>query len=39
MVTTCFGQHHQVLKYVVGETAAIYCAATGAQVIACRTVN
>jgi hypothetical protein len=39
MVTTCFGQcgHHQVLQYVVGETAAIYCAATACMVPLMRT--
>jgi hypothetical protein len=39
MVTTCFGLfgHHQVLKHVVGETAAIYCAATACMVPLMRT--
>jgi hypothetical protein len=39
MVKTCFGQnsHHQVLKYIVGETAAIYCAASVCMVPLMRT--
>jgi hypothetical protein len=40
-VTLCFGQygHHQVLKYVVGETAAIGLSSKEAQLLQARVAN